>query len=112
MIRHENPTLREVKPLIKLSIPLIIGLAAATLIGVVDTIMIAPLGTVPLAAAGITTAFLIILISALWGLLTVASVRISQAHGRGDDARVATELRAALAGGCLAGICAMALMLL
>ncbi|MEM6479786.1 MAG: MATE family efflux transporter, partial [Pseudomonadota bacterium] len=39
-------------------------------------------------------------------------VRISQAHGRGDDARVATELRAALAGGCLAGICAMALMIL
>lgn len=86
----------EIRPLIRLSVPLMIGLTAALLIGVVDTVMISPLGTVPLAAAGITTAVLIILISALWGLLTVISVQISQAHGAGDPAKVAVALRSGL----------------
>ncbi len=89
-------TRAEFRPLVRLSVPLMIGLTAALLIGVVDTVMISPLGTVPLAAAGITTAVLIILISALWGLLTVISVQISQAHGAGDPTRVAMALRSGL----------------
>lgn len=86
----------ELRPLIRLAVPLMVGLTAALLIGVVDTIMISPLGTVPLAAAGITSAVLIILISALWGLLTVISVQISQADGAQDPARVATAFRSGL----------------
>lgn len=90
-----NPasTRAEFGPLIRLAVPLMVGLAAALLIGVVDTIMIAPLGTVPLAAAGITAAMLTILISALWGVITVISVQISQAEGADDPARVALALR-------------------
>ncbi|MBO6602037.1 MAG: MATE family efflux transporter [Roseicyclus sp.] len=101
-------TRAEVMPLLRLSMPLIIAFAAATLIGVIDTVMIAPLGTVPLAAAGITTAFLIILISALWGLVTIVGVRIAQAHGAGDAGEVASNLRNGLAlcaiGGAGAGL--------
>ncbi len=89
-------TRAEIWPLIKLAVPLMVGLAAALLIGVVDTFMISPLGTVPLAAAGVTTAVLIILISALWGVVTVISVQISQADGAGDPARVALALRSGL----------------
>jgi MATE family multidrug resistance protein len=73
-----------------------VGLAAALLIGVVDTAMIAPLGTLPLAAAGITTAVLIVLISALWGVVTVISVQISQAEGAADTARTSRALRCGL----------------
>ena len=73
-----------------------VGLAAALLIGVVDTAMISPLGTVPLAAAGITTAVLIILLSSLWGVITVISVQISQARGADDPRRVALALRSGL----------------
>lgn len=98
-------TRAEIAPLIRLSVPLMVGLTAALLIGVVDTVMISPLGTVPLAAAGITTAVLIILISALWGLLTVISVQISQAHGGDSPTRVARALRSGLVlcliGGCI-----------
>ena len=83
-------------PLIRLSVPLMVGLAAALLIGVVDTAMISPLGTVPLAAAGVTTAVLIILVSALWGVITVISVQISQAKGARDATRVAVALRSGL----------------
>jgi MATE family multidrug resistance protein len=73
-----------------------VGLAAALLIGVVDTAMIAPLGTVPLAAAGITSAVLIVLISGLWGIVTVISVQISQAEGASDPRRAAHALRCGL----------------
>jgi len=79
------------------------GLAAALLIGVVDTVMISPLGTVPLAAAGVTTAVLIILISTLWGIITVISVQISQAEGAGNPVRVAVALRSGLLLCLLAG---------
>lgn len=89
-------TRAEFWPLFRLAVPLMAGLAAALLIGVVDTAMISPLGTVPLAAAGITTAVLIILISALWGLITVISVQISQGDGAQDPARVALALRSGL----------------
>lgn len=89
-------TRAEVWPLIRLATPLMVGLAAALLIGVVDTAMISPLGTVPLAAAGVTTAVLIILISALWGVITVISVQISQAEGARDPKRVAVALRSGL----------------
>lgn len=89
-------TRAEFWPLIRLAVPLMIGFAAALLIGVVDTIMLAPLGTAPVAAAGITTAVLIILVSALWGVVTVISVQISQARGAGDPKRVAIALRSGL----------------
>ena len=90
------PLRAEIGPLVRLSVPLMVGLAAALLIGVVDTAMISPLGTVPLAAAGVTTAVLIIMISALWGVITVISVQISQAEGARDPVRVARALRSGL----------------
>lgn len=93
---HEASTRAEFLPLIRLAVPLMVGLAAALLIGVVDTAMISPLGTVPLAAAGVTTAVLIILISGLWGIVTVISVQISQAEGADNPEGVAVALRGGL----------------
>jgi MATE family multidrug resistance protein len=120
VIEHTRPgpvpsgggTRAEVMPLLRLSMPLMIAFAAATLIGVVDTVMIAPLGTVPLAAAGITTAFLIIMISGLWGLVTVIGVEIAQAHGADDAREVSTHLRNGLALCAIGAAGAGALMLL
>lgn len=74
----------EIKALAALGVPLVISLAAATLIGVVDTIMIAPLGTVPLAAASITASVIIIFYSALYGFVSVIGVRMAEALGRGS----------------------------
>ncbi|MEX0283586.1 MAG: MATE family efflux transporter [Paracoccaceae bacterium] len=108
---HRAQTRAEIWPLIKLAVPLMVGLAAALLIGVVDTAMISPLGTVPLAAAGVTTAVLIILISALWGVITVISVQISQAEGAQDPARAALALRSGLLL-CLIGGGAAALIMI
>ena len=89
-------TRAEIWPLIRLAVPLMVGLAAALLIGVVDTAMVSPLGTVPVAAVGVTSAILVIMVSALWGVITVISVQISQAEGASDPIRVAIALRSGL----------------
>jgi len=101
----------EIRPLFKLSVPLMIGFMAATAIGVVDTIMISPLGTVPLAAAGITTAVLIILISAIWGLITVVGVQIATAEGAGDAEEVTAHVKSGLILSALGGGAGMVFML-
>lgn len=101
----------EILPLIRLSVPLMIGLFAATAIWVVDTVMIAPLGTVPLAAAGITAAVLIILISALWGLVTVVGVQIATVDGAGNPAEVSAITRNGLALALFGGGTGAALMI-
>lgn len=88
----QAPSRAEFMPLIRLAVPLMVGLAAALLIGVLNTAMISPQGTVPLAAAGVITAVLIILISTFLGVVTAISVRISQAEGARDAARVALAL--------------------
>ncbi|URF47630.1 MATE family efflux transporter [Dinoroseobacter shibae] len=111
---HASPiptTISELAPLLRLSIPLMIGLAAPMLIGVIDTVMIAPLGTEPLAAAGITTSVVIILLSSLWGLVTMTGIRIAQAEGAGDRPGVAIELKTGLWLSLAAGGLGMALML-
>ena len=86
----------EAMPILRLSLPIVAGLAASTLIGVVDTVMIAPLGTVPLAAASLTTAVIIIFYSALYGFLSAVGVEAAHRHGAGDEDGVARALQAGL----------------
>ena len=95
----ETPTLqtpsmwREISRLTKLGFPIVISLAAATLIGVVDTIMIAPLGTLSLAAASITNSVIIIFYSGLYGFVSAVGVRMAEANGKqsADDLSSATR---------------------
>lgn len=108
---QQAPVRAELRPLFKLSIPLMIGLMAATAIGVVDTVMISPLGTVPLAAAGITTAVLIIMISGLWGLITVVGVQIATDEGANDPVEATAHLKSGLALALIGGGVGMAIML-
>jgi multidrug resistance protein, MATE family len=85
-----------VTPILRLSLPIVAGLAASMLIGVTDTVMIAPLGTVPLAAASLTTAVIIIFYSALYGFLSAVGVEAAHRHGAGDEDGVARALQAGL----------------
>ena len=65
-----NPSLfLDIRALARLSTPIIISLAASMLIGVVYTIMIAPLGTVALAAASITVSIQVIFFACLYGFV-------------------------------------------
>lgn len=101
----------EIAPLVSLSVPIMLALSAATLMGVVDTVMVAPLGTVPLAAVGITSAVSILFLAALWGIVTITGVRIAQAHGADDPAGVSAELRAGLVFGGLGATVAASIMI-
>jgi multidrug resistance protein, MATE family len=100
----------EVGPIVGLSLPIVAGLAATTLIGVVDTVMIAPLGTVPLAAAALTTSVIIIFYSALYGFLSAVGVEAAHRHGAGDEDGVARALRAGLLLALCAGVGGAAVM--
>ncbi|MGY6547847.1 MAG: MATE family efflux transporter [Roseinatronobacter sp.] len=108
-----RPALLEVRPLLALTVPIVAGFACSTLIMVVDTVMIAPLGTGPLAAASLAGSALILFYSALYGLLTASGIRISEKLGANASRDVRGSLRAGLvlaAVGGTAGAGAMALL--
>ena len=91
-----------------MAVPIVIGLASSTLIGVVDTIMIAPLGTQAMAGAALTTSALVILYSALYGLISVLAVEMANRFGAGDAAGISRLVRngsgLALAAGSLTAL--------
>jgi multidrug resistance protein, MATE family len=93
----------EVTSILGLSIPIVVGLGASTLLGVTDSLMLAPLGPVPLAAVGLTMAVAIIFYAAIYGMLQALSVRIGAAYGAGRARQIPYILRNGLALGGLVG---------
>ncbi|WP_208539329.1 MATE family efflux transporter [Algihabitans albus] len=94
-----------------LAVPIVVGLAAATLIGVVDTIMIAPLGTQALAAAALATSALVILYSALYGLVSVIGITMAQARGAQEPKAVSSAVRNGALLGLIAGAAGTGMMI-
>jgi multidrug resistance protein, MATE family len=94
----------EVPGLLGLALPIVVGMAASTLIGVTDSLMVAPLGAVPLAAVGVTGSVLLIIVAAIFGLLSALAVRIGAAFGAGQGRRIALILRNGLVLGAMAGV--------
>ncbi len=88
--------LNEARYLARLALPIVISLAAAALIGVVDTVMVAPLGTLPLAAVSITASVLIIFYSALYGFVSAIGVRMAEAFGKTSDRGLAAAKSAGI----------------
>ncbi len=88
--------LKEARYLARLALPIVISLAAAALIGVVDTVMVAPLGTLPLAAVSITASVLIIFYSALYGFVSAIGVRMAEAFGKTSDQGLAAATSAGI----------------
>lgn len=101
----------EMRNLTRLGFPIVISLAAATLIGVVDTIMIAPLGTLSLAAASITTSVIIIFYSGLYGFVSAIGVRMAEARGKQSAHDLSTATRTGIRIAIVTGILGAALML-
>jgi multidrug resistance protein, MATE family len=94
----------EIAGIVSLSVPIVVGLGASTLLGVTDSIMLAPLGPLPLAAVGLTLAVAIILYAAIYGMLQTISVRVGAAHGAGDGRAIPLILRNGLALSALVGV--------
>jgi MATE family multidrug resistance protein len=100
MITNLRLAVTEVRPLVALTVPIVAGFACSTLITVVDTVMIAPLGTVPLGAASLAASALILFYSAIYGLLTASGIRISERLG----AKASGEIRGALRAGVVLAV--------
>lgn len=111
--RHlpRNTVWAEAGPLVALSIPVVAGLAGATALSVIDSWMLAPLGTIPLAAASLTQSVLVILYAGLYGFIGAVGPLAGHAHGADEPHRLSDVLLhgllLGLAGGFL-GACAMA----
>jgi multidrug resistance protein, MATE family len=105
-------TMAEMPAIMALVVPIVTGLAASTLLGVTDSLMLAPLGPIPLAAVGITNAVAVIAYAAIYGLLSALSVRIGAAYGAGAGRAIPGILRAGLVLGFLVGALGTILMLL
>lgn len=105
-------TLRELPALLRLAIPLIIGLAATTLIGVTDTLFLAPLGAEPLAAVALTSSVAMIFYASIYGVLSVVGVNVAHAFGAGDTRAIAHAVRTGLALALLIGAGGTAVMAL
>ena len=111
VVRHVVDAASEVAHLTRLAIPIVIGLASSTLISVVDTVMIAPLGTFPLAATSITVSMLLIFYSGLYGVTSVAGVLVARHYGAKDFDRVSMDIASGFALAALSGLVAAAIMI-
>ncbi|MCZ8180335.1 MAG: MATE family efflux transporter [Rhizobium sp.] len=102
--------LTELKDIARLAVPIVVGLSTGAVITVTDSLMIAPLGHVPLAAVGLAGAVATVMLAAVYGFLSVISVRIGNAFGARQGRRVAAVLRVGLALGAVAGVGAALIM--
>ncbi|WP_194791972.1 MATE family efflux transporter [Pseudomonas sp. UFMG81] len=101
--RPQIAWLAELPGLLRLALPLVLGLSAAELISLTDTVLLASLGTVVLACVALTSSAGLIFHAGLYGMLATLSVRVAHAFGADDSAAVARTLRAGLGYGLLVG---------
>ena len=107
MQRH----LKEAFVTLALALPIIVGQVSQMLMGVIDSVMVGHVGTIPLAASafasGVFTLFFMIGI----GLLMPVAVLASREHGAGNDAAGAAWLKHGVALALLAGAVEIVAML-
>ena len=104
----------EIRPLISLATPLVVGLTISTSMMLVDTAMLGPLGELPLAAVSLTTSVLIIFFAGLYGFVGPVGLLAGRAFGANEPAnvgRVARHAALLCAGFSVAGMCLMASVL-
>ncbi len=82
MLRLSPMTVRETKSIIALAIPLVIGQLGQMLLSVFDTIMVADVGVLDLAALSFANSLFIIPFVFAIGILTCISIRTSTARGK------------------------------
>jgi len=104
----------EIRPLVSLATPLVVGLTIATSMMLVDTAMLGPLGELPLAAVSLTTSVLIIFFAGLYGFAGPVGLLAGRAFGANlpaDVGRVARHAAVLCVGASVAGAGLMASVL-
>jgi MATE family multidrug resistance protein len=78
--------LRELPPLLKLAGPVVLAEIGWMVMGIVDTIMVGPLGPAAIGAAGLGSGVFTAIAIFGMGLMLGLDAFVSQAHGAGDEA--------------------------
>lgn len=106
----------ETGPLAALAAPLVAGLVVSTGMVVVDTVMLAPLGALPLAAVALTGTVSIVLYMALYGFVAPVGLFVGRHFGAGVPAGIGHVARhgalLALLGGAGSALLMVAALLL
>lgn len=77
--------LRELPPLLKLAVPVILAEIGWMVMGIVDTIMVGPLGPAAIGAAGLGSGVFTAIAIFGMGLMLGLDAYVSQAYGAGDE---------------------------
>lgn len=88
--------------------PIVVSMLSYTMMGVVDTLMVARLGTTEVAATGIASVAVFLTCAFGWGLCNAVKIAVSHSYGAGDRAGV---LRATQQGLLLAAALGLVVML-
>lgn len=101
---HSIGFLRHVRETFKLSIPIIIGHLGHMMMAVTDNVMVGRIGSVSLAAAGLSNVlFFLILVMGL-GISVAITPLVAQAHGAGEKKECGLVLRQGLIVTLLSGL--------
>ena len=84
-MQNSAVTLREFRPLMKLAGPVILAEVGWMSMGLVDTIMVGPLGPAAIAATGMGSGVFTAIVIFGMGLMLGLDAFVSQAHGAGDE---------------------------
>src|SRR5262249_28066365 len=87
-----------------LAIPMMLEMIMESLLGVVDALFVAPLGSASVAAVGITESLLTILFALAMGLATATTATVSRRVGEGNRAAAASTAVQAMALGIAVAI--------
>lgn len=101
----ETMNIREIKNILTLAIPLVIGQLGQMLLGVFDTLMVGKVGILDLAALTYANSLFIIPFVFGIGILTCVSIRTSTARGADDTADARNICRNGLYLSTIIGIC-------
>jgi MATE family multidrug resistance protein len=96
--------LAEVGGVARLALPMVAGLASVTLLGITDTVIVAPLGPVALAAVGLASAAAVVVYAAVYGLISILGARVGAAHGGRRGREIPFLIVNGLVLGLIAGI--------
>ncbi len=99
MQRH----LKEAFATMALALPIIVGQISQILMGVIDSMMVGHVGTVPLAASAFASGMFTLFVMFGIGLLMPVAVLASREHGAGNDAAGAIWLKHGVALALIAG---------
>jgi MATE family multidrug resistance protein len=108
---HIGRIISELPSLIKLSVPLVLGLSASSLIGVTDTFMLSPLGTDVLAIVSLVMAVHMLLTAMLYGVISVVGVSMAGGFGAKDACMVSSAVRHGMMTALICGALAATIML-